>query len=894
MAAAIGAALLTVAVLPVSSAEAATPAGHEITRTLTGLAGDVQFGEPTLLVDDVNHHLITGSRTTADSESPYVIRLADLRTSEVIATYTTEAIWGYLHIAIDPALDNVYVSSLDGVTVLNLKNLQFKGVIGQGPIEGLAVNRATHRLYAGTPTELSVFDGSDGTTLATIDGLGDEGGVQSIAVDESLNKIYIAGYDPYSSTGDGSGLMMVDGIENAVQRTFRDSDLQGVETAWDIAVDPGSSDVYVAGIYGGMSVIHPDGTVAAVANAAGPDQSQIAVSDGVAYVANSGGGGIAVVDADSDTVTTTLLPDNYAAALALDASSGALYVPEEMDSTQAMASTRILEISPTTTAQTGTDLTVTEADSGSGATLTYTATLEPSASGGTVAFTQDGLDVPDCDAVPVQAGSATCDAGTAVAGPHTVTAVYTGSPDFGMSSASVTFSIAVGSGSTSGSGTSGGSGGSTDQTPGSVTSSDPEGTVPTSTNRLVVSVESPVTGQVTITKQDESTFLPGYTAIGASSVIVAPQASETAPLRLTFKAYIADMPAEFFPADVAVFRNGVSVPSCEGSAVAVPDPCVTDESVSGGIQTFTVLTSRASTWDLEAANVTRSSGADRYATAIAVSQTGFLDHSASAVVLATGDQYPDALVGTPLAAAKGGPLLLTHGGSLPLATQTEIQRVLKPGGTVYVLGGTAVVPQAVAASLEGLGYKVVRYSGQDRYATAVKVAEALGSPSTVLLATGQDFADALAAGTGAAKAKGAVLLTDGDSLPDATAAYLKSFRGTLQAVGGPAASAAPTAKPLVGADRYQTSVVVAQALFPSPTGMGVATGTTFPDALAGGALLGKLGQPLLLAGPSGLSPKVTEYLTGVKGTAKTARLFGGTGVLSASVQSAVASALGQG
>jgi hypothetical protein len=76
--------------------------------------------------------------------------------------------------------------------------------------------------------------------------------------------------------------------------------------------------------------------------------------------------------------------------------------------------------------------------------------------------------------------------------------------------------------------------------------------------------------------------------------------------------------------------------------------------------------------------------------------------------------------------------------------------------------------------------------------------------------------------------------------------------------------------------------------------VGVATGGSFPDALAGGALLGKLGQPLVLAGPSGLSPKVTDYLTGVKGTAVTARLFGGTGVLPASVQSAVASALGKG
>ena len=185
--------------------------------------------------------------------------------------------------------------------------------------------------------------------------------------------------------------------------------------------------------------------------------------------------------------------------------------------------------------------------------------------------------------------------------------------------------------------------------------------------------------------------------------------------------------------------------------------------------------------------VTRLAGTDRIATAVAVSQNSFPAGNAGAVVLARGDDYPDALVGGPLAAAKNAPLLLTEGSTLPGATATEIKRVLPAGGTVYVLGGTSAVPATVAGQLTSLGYSVVRYSGADRYATAVAVAKALGSPTTVLLATGTNFPDALAAGPAAAHVHGAILLTNGSTVPTETASYLAGAH-TTYAIGGPACS----------------------------------------------------------------------------------------------------------
>lgn len=291
-------------------------------------------------------------------------------------------------------------------------------------------------------------------------------------------------------------------------------------------------------------------------------------------------------------------------------------------------------------------------------------------------------------------------------------------------------------------------------------------------------------------------------------------------------------------------------------------------------------------------SVARVSGTDRFGTAVAVSKTEFPTGGAGAVVLARGDDYPDALVGAPLAAAKNAPLLLTTGAQLPAAIKAEIQRVLAPGKTVYVLGGTNAVPASIETQLTGLGYVVARYSGATRFATAVKVADALGDPGTVLLATGTNFPDALAAGVAAVKAGGVVLLTNGSTLPAETSAYLSAHPGTAYAIGGPAAAADPSATAIVGSDRFGTSVDVAEKFFSAPAGVGIATGLSFPDALSAGALLGHVTAPLLLVGTSSLPSSVNNYLVTVKSSVITGYLIGGPNTVNQSVADAINTTLG--
>ena len=304
-----------------------------------------------------------------------------------------------------------------------------------------------------------------------------------------------------------------------------------------------------------------------------------------------------------------------------------------------------------------------------------------------------------------------------------------------------------------------------------------------------------------------------------------------------------------------------------------------------------------------AATVTRLGGGDRYATARIVSRTQWKDGAAGGVVIARGDVAPDALAGVPLAAHARGPLLMTDPKTLDTATAAEVKRVLgadksKP---VYLLGGTAAVSQEVETQLKALGYQVHRIGGATRFDTALRIAkDGLGSPANVVVATGTDFADALAAGLYAAAGHAAVVLSDGPALDPATAAYVES-RGVVTAVGGSAVQAVRGSAPgkpftdLHGSDRYATAVAVAGAMTdggPAPSALGIASGTVFPDALTGGAYAANAGVPLLLTDPKALPDTVRTLLVTWHRQLAAVEHFGGPAALSDTADAQVVEAVG--
>jgi hypothetical protein len=290
--------------------------------------------------------------------------------------------------------------------------------------------------------------------------------------------------------------------------------------------------------------------------------------------------------------------------------------------------------------------------------------------------------------------------------------------------------------------------------------------------------------------------------------------------------------------------------------------------------------------------VRRLAGGSRIDTAVEVSRATYPGGGATAAVLARADDFADALAGVPLAVAVGGPLLVTGTDDLAPAVAAELQRILPAGATVHVLGGPAAISEDVVAALGELGYAVDRIQGGDRVTTSIAVARALGDPATLLLTTGQGFADAVAAGAAAAATgDGAVLLTPGDRPHPALDEYLDAQPAAeVVAVGGPAATAYPEATPIVGATREATAVAVAEAFVPNAPVVGIARRDDFADALAGGPHIARLGGPLLLTDGAALSEEVAAHLCRTAG-ADEAVLYGGAAAVTDEVGGQVAEAL---
>ncbi len=190
-----------------------------------------------------------------------------------------------------------------------------------------------------------------------------------------------------------------------------------------------------------------------------------------------------------------------------------------------------------------------------------------------------------------------------------------------------------------------------------------------------------------------------------------------------------------------------------------------------------------------------------------------------------------------------------------------------------------------------------RYAGADRYATAARVSQATFAPGAPVayVATGASFPDALAAGPAAARQGGPVLLTQATSVPSATANELARLRpAKIVVLGGSAVvsdSVVARLRPyatsgvvtrIAGSDRYATAAKTSASVYaPGVPVAYVATGMSFPDALAGGVAAGRQGGPVLLVS-TGSIPSSTA---GELGRLKPAKIvvLGGPAVITDSV-----------
>jgi len=324
----------------------------------------------------------------------------------------------------------------------------------------------------------------------------------------------------------------------------------------------------------------------------------------------------------------------------------------------------------------------------------------------------------------------------------------------------------------------------------------------------------------------------------------------------------------------------------------------------------------------------RLAGADRYATAGAVATDSF-NLGADTVIMATGENFPDALAGNFLAGVRNAPILLTTRDA-PVPPATLAALVTLKTRNVVLLGLTAAISQGVqdalaatASTAAGGGNLVVsRLGGLTRYETMRAILADAGAASvgtaggrkTAFVASGEAFPDALAVGPASFARKYPTILTTPNSLSTAASDSLTALgiQQVIIAGGTVAVSAAtelavqalgiPTLTRFSGATRSGTARIAADFAvnnlafrnnhFNVATGENVRLGV---DALAGGPHGGRELAVNLITNSSVDIGATPQFAGARSATLAGGHVFGGTAALADDILNQIAAAAqGQG
>ena len=264
----------------------------------------------------------------------------------------------------------------------------------------------------------------------------------------------------------------------------------------------------------------------------------------------------------------------------------------------------------------------------------------------------------------------------------------------------------------------------------------------------------------------------------------------------------------------------------------------------------------ASVSNADKQQVTRISGKDRITTSVEISKSAYT--TSENVVLASGFNFADALSAGQLASALDAPLLLSSQDKLDSQTKSEIERL--KAKKVFVVGGdNAISKTGIDTTLKSEKIDVTRLEGQDRYSTSQKVMEKtkeIINPEYLLIASGKNFPDALAATGFFVNHKSVMVLSDGLTYPQSNLKEiaiggknqlpLKGFKG----------------KRVSGKDRYETALEIAKLSFDKNNNAILASGQVFADSLSAVSLTKKHNAPIILTQSDSLTENAKKYLNG--------------------------------
>ncbi len=165
--------------------------------------------------------------------------------------------------------------------------------------------------------------------------------------------------------------------------------------------------------------------------------------------------------------------------------------------------------------------------------------------------------------------------------------------------------------------------------------------------------------------------------------------------------------------------------------------------------------------------VQRFQGSDRYETSANVSEAS----NKPGYIIASGENYPDALSAAVLTKSRNSSIYLTRKGALPKTVAVKISKKKSQG---IVAGGSGSVSSKVLGEIKNTsGYYPNVLKGTDRYETSVKIAQMKGLNDSIVITTGENFPDSLSASAFAQNIDAPILLTNKKYLNSYVGKYME-------------------------------------------------------------------------------------------------------------------------
>lgn len=276
-------------------------------------------------------------------------------------------------------------------------------------------------------------------------------------------------------------------------------------------------------------------------------------------------------------------------------------------------------------------------------------------------------------------------------------------------------------------------------------------------------------------------------------------------------------------------------------------------------------------------------GADRYQTAVKVSQAGWKNGSDTVVVVG-GDNTLNGIVATPLASTYNAPILITQSKSLNKDTANELRR-LKPK-KIYIVGNANSISVSVETAIKSaMKSTTVRLSGSTSGEVSAVVASEIAkdhSVDTAYIVSGANgVADALSISSKSGETKNPVLVTGKNTVNSKVFSFLKSNIDTVYYIGGinsigkeivskvsSVSSSAGVNNRLSGSDRNETNVNVIKRFYKDTSLKNVVVTKSdnagLIDTVSAGPFAASLNAPIIITGKTTIASSTSGLLNSIK------------------------------